>query len=250
VPEPPLYDEIGPGYPATRRADPRIAAAIERALGEARTIVNVGAGTGNYEPTDREVTAVEPSAAMIVQRPPGAAPCVQAGAEELPFSDDAFDAAMAVMTIHHWHDLGRGLAELRRVARDRVVVFTWDPAVAGTLWLAAEYLPEFAEVETLRFPPPREVADALGGGEVLSVPIPADCHDGFIEAFWARPEAYLDPAVRAGMSGMAALEPDVVQRGISRLRADLESGAWDRRHGHLRQRESLELGYRLVVARP
>ena len=247
--EPPLYDEIGPGYPATRREDPRIAAAIEEALGDARTVVNVGAGTGNYEPRERDVTAAEPSAAMIAQRPPGAAPCVRAAAEDLPFGDGAFDAAMAVMTIHHWRDVGRGLAELRRVARDSVVVFTWDPALAGTLWLAAEYLPEFAALETMRFPPPGEIADALGGGDVRAVPIPADCRDGFIEAFWARPEAYLDPAVRAGMSGMAALDPDVVQRGITRLRADLDSGAWDRRHGHLRERESLELGYRLVVAR-
>ena len=245
-----LYDEIGPNYPATRRADPRIAAAIEEALGAARTVVNVGAGTGNYEPSAREVTAVEPNAAMIARRPPGAAPCVQASAEELPFPDASFDAAMAVMTIHHWDDVGRGLDELRRVARGPVVVFTWDPALAGTQWLTSEYLPQLIELDTMRFLPPAEVATALGGGDVRPVPVPRDCRDGFIEAYWARPEAYLEPAVRAGMSGMVQLDQGVVERAMDRLRADLESGEWDRRHGELRGRDELDLGYRLVVAPP
>ena len=244
----PLYDRIGHGYPATRRADPRIAAAILDALGDARTVVNVGAGTGNYEPAGREVLAVEPSAAMIAQRPAGAAPCLQASAEDLPLEDGSFDAATALMTVHHWSDLGAGLAELRRVARSRIVIFTWDAAPAAVSWLSREYLPELGELDLFRFPSPGELAESLGGAEVRTIPIPRDCQDGFIEAFWARPEAYLDPAVRAGMSGMRALAPEVVERGIGRLRADLESGEWDRRHGRLRELAELDLGYRLVVS--
>jgi len=245
-----LYDEIGEGYPRTRRADPRIAALIDHALGDACTVVNVGAGTGNYEPSGRDVTAVEPSAAMIAQRPPGAAPVVQGSAEALGFDEDAFDAAMALMTLHHWDDIPRGLAELRRVARKRIVIFTWDPAMAGTQWLTAEYLPALGEIDLFKFPSPAEIAEALGGAEVNTVPVPRDCQDGFIEAFWARPEAYLDPEVRAGMSGMMALAPEAVERGIGSLRADLESGDWERRHGHLRRLDELDLGYRLVVATP
>ncbi len=244
----PLYDRIGPGYEATRRADPRIAAAILDALGPARSVVNVGAGTGNYEPSDREVLAVEPSAAMIAQRPPGAAPCVQGSAEHLPLEDASFDAATALMTVHHWTDLDAGLAELRRVARSRIVIFTWDGTPGALSWLANDYLPELGEIDLFRFPSPVELAEALGGAEVRRIPIPSDCHDGFIEAFWARPEAYLDARVRAGMSGMRALDPSVLERGIGRLREDLASGEWDRRHGHLRRLAELDLGYRLVVA--
>ena len=244
----PLYDEIGEGYPRTRRADPRIAALIDHALGDARTVVNVGAGTGNYEPAQREVTAVEPSAAMIAQRPPGAAPAVQGSAEALPFADDAFDAAMALMTLHHWDNFPRGLAELRRVARERIVILTWDPATAGTQWLTAEYLPELGQIDLFRFPRPAEIAGALVGAEVIHVPLPHDCEDGFIEAFWARPEAYLEPEVLAGMSGMRLLDPTVRERGLARLGADLDSGEWERRHGHLRELDQLDLGYRLVVA--
>ena len=246
--ERPLYDEIGEGYPRTRRADPRIAARIDQALGDARTVINVGAGTGSYEPAGRDVTAVEPSAAMIAQRPPGAAPAVQGSAEALPFCDDSFDAAMAAMTIHHWGDIPRGLAELRRVARDRVVIFTWDPATAGTQWLTAEYLPELGQIDLFRFPRPAEIAAALTGADVIPVPIPQDCQDGFIEAFWARPEAYLDPEVLAGMSGMRMLDPVVRELGLARLSADLDSGDWEHRHGHLRELDELDLGYRLVVA--
>lgn len=246
--ERPLYDAIGDGYATTRRPDPRIAAAIDRALRDARSVVNVGAGSGSYEPADREVTAVEPSAAMIAQRPPGAAPAVQAVAEALPFDDASFDAALATMTLHHWDDAWRGLAELRRVARDRVVILTWDPAVAGASWLIADYLPELLALDLFRFPEAAAIASALGGAEVWPVPIPSDCRDGFIEAFWARPEAYLDPAVRAGMSGMRQLGAAVVEPAMRRLAADLDSGAWDRRHGHLREQDELDLGYRLVVA--
>jgi SAM-dependent methyltransferase len=244
--EGPLYDRIGGGYATTRRADPRLAAAIERALGDARTVVNVGAGAGSYEPDGREVTAVEPSATMIGQRAPGAAPAVRAAAEDLPFENGSFDAAMAVMTLHHWDDWRLGLAELRRVARQRVVLMTWDPQEQSHFWLTAEYLPELHRLDLFRFPSPEEIAAELGGGEITTLPIPRDCRDGFIEAFWARPEAYLDPVVLEGMSGMRALDPEVRQRGIARLRADLESGEWDRRHGHLREQKEMDLGYRLV----
>ena len=246
--EPPLYDRIGDGYPATRQPDPRIAEAIERGLGAARTVLNVGAGTGSYEPRDREVTAVEPSAAMIAQRSAGSAKAIQAPAEELPFPDRSFDAAMAVMTVHHWSDLERGLSELRRVARDRVVIFTWDPGTAGEGWLARDYLPELTELDVFRFAPPHEIARALGGAQVEPFPLPRDCRDGFIEAWWARPEAYLDPVVRAGCSGFRALDPAAVERATQSLSRDLDSGEWDNRHGALRSLRSLDLGNRLVVA--
>lgn len=245
-----LYDRIGRGYARTRRADPRIAAAIEAALGGARSVVNVGAGAGSYEPRDRDVTAVEPSREMIDQRPPGSAPVRRAAAEALPFEDDSFDAALACMTVHHWDDLDLGLAELCRVARERIVIFTWDPGVAARSWLTTEYLPELRELDLFRFESPSELGRRLGWrAELLTVPIPADCEDGFIEAFWARPEAYLDPVVREGMSGMRAIDQDVVAVAMTRLTADLASGAWDRRHGALRDLTECDLGYRLVVAR-
>jgi len=211
--------------------------------------VNVGAGTGNYEPRAREVTAVEPSAAMIAQRRGDAAPAVRAPAEALPLGDNSFDAAMAVMTLHHWDDVPRGLAELGRVARDRVVIFTWDPALAAASWLQTDYLPEIAVLDSMRFPAPADLARALGGrSEILPVPIPHDCEDGFLEAWWARPQAFLDPAVRAGTSAMAQLPAWVLNPALERLRADLESGVWHRRHGHLLDLDELDLGYRLLVA--
>lgn len=214
-------------------------------------MVNVGAGTGSYEPADLDVTAVEPAQAMIDQRPPDSAPCVRATAEALPFADSGFDAALASMTVHHWDDLDRGLAELRRVSRDRIVIFTWDPEVAAESWLTADYLPELRELDLFRFDSPAALAERLGGdARVEAVPIPADCRDGFIEAFWARPEAYLDPVVRDGMSGMRAMDQAVVTRAMARLEADLRGGEWDRRHGHLRALAELDLGYRLVLAAP
>lgn len=243
------YDQIGVGYPRTRQGDPRIAAAVEDALGDARTLVNVGAGTGSYEPADREVTAVEPSQAMVAQRPPGAAPAVLARAEHLPFPDDAFDAALASMTVHHWDDVALGLAEMRRVARDRIVILTWDPEVSYDSWLTREYLPGLRDVDLLEFVSPRELAGMLGGAEVRPVPIPADCGDGFIEARWARPEAYLDPVVRDGCSGLRAMDPEALTAGMERLEADLRSGAWDERHAHLRGESERDMGYRLVVGK-
>jgi SAM-dependent methyltransferase len=240
------YDSIGRTYTATRQTDPRIAARIWAALGDARTVVNVGAGTGNYEPPDREVTAVEPSEVMIAQRAPGAAPAVRASAEQLPFGDDAFDAAMAVLTLHHWSDWRAGCAELRRVARDRVVVFSWDPTYRGRMWLSAEYFPTFSWQDVREFPSLRAQATALQA-TVEVVPVPWDCRDGFFSAFWRRPEAYLDPAVRAGISTMARREDELAD-GIARLRSDLESGEWARRHADLLDLEELDLGYRLLVA--
>jgi SAM-dependent methyltransferase len=242
------YDAIGRTYTATRGTDPRIAARIWDALGDARTVVNVGAGTGSYEPPDRDVTAVEPSAVMIAQRPPGAAPAVQASAEALPFDDASFDAAMAVLTLHHWSDLRAGCAELRRVARDRVVVFSWDPAYVGRMWLGPEYFPRYSREDAEGFPSLADQAAALSA-EVEVVPIPWDCRDGFFSAFWRRPEAYLDPAVRAGISTLAKRSEDELAEGLARLRADLESGAWARRHADLLQRDELDLGYRLLVGR-
>ena len=242
---PTLYDDIGRGYARHRQTEPRIAARIDDALGDARTVVNVGAGTGSYEPADRDVTAVEPSATMIAQRPPDAAPVVQAGAEALPFEDGAFDAALAVLTVHHWGDWRRGIAEVRRVAR-RAVVLTWDPAFDG-FWLTQDYLPEVLAADRRDFPPIGALADALGGADVQTVPIPWDCVDGNGSAHWRRPEAYLDPDVRAATS-MFARAGDALQPGLARLAADLDSGAWRERYGHLLALDEADLGYRLVVS--
>ncbi len=241
------YERHGLTYARNRRADPRIEARIHAALGDARTVLNVGAGSGSYEPADREVLAVEPSPTMRAQRPPGAAPAIDARAEELPFDDGSFDAAMACVTIHHWEPPEAGLAELRRVARGPVVVFTFDlehlPA-----W-QPELLAEGIELELPRFPAIAEVERALGGRtRVEHIPTPADCADGFFEAFWARPEALLDPAIRASQSMWTLLGPGVEDRIVDRLAAALDSGAWDAEHGQLRERESFDGSLRLVVS--
>ncbi|MFF4101232.1 class I SAM-dependent methyltransferase [Streptomyces sp. NPDC001903] len=239
------YDRIGIGYKNVRRPDPRLGALIRQALGGARTVVNVGAGAGSYEPEDAEVTAVDPSQVMLDQHPGPRK--VKAGAEELPFADGAFDAAMAVLTVHHWPDPHRGLRELRRVSR-RQAVFTWDPEHRPELWVVEEYLPEIRELDGARFTPLAEVVQAMDAHTVLPFPIPHDFTDGFQSAHWRRPEAYLDPAVRAASSTFATLPPSVVEPAMERLRADLASGAWQRRHAHLLGRESVDYGYRLVVA--
>jgi SAM-dependent methyltransferase len=243
----PLYDTIGVGYTVVRREDPRIAARIRGALGDARTLLNVGAGAGAYEPGELEVTAVEPSAVMRAQRPEGAAPAIDARAERLPFPDGSFDAAMAVLSDHHWEDHDRGLDELRRVARRRVVLFTWEPGTVLDSWLVRDYFPGFARLCPRGYAL-EQALERLGGGRIETVPIPHDCRDGFLHAYWRRPHAYLDPGVRAGISVFPRLEPDEVEDGLTRLAADLHSGDWTRRHGGLLDLDELDLGYRLVVA--
>ncbi len=243
-----LYDTIGATYTVTRRTEPRIAAQVWAALGDARTVLNVGAGTGSYEPPGRDVTAVEPSAVMRAQRPVGAPPCVDASAESLPFEDQSFDAAMAIATIHHWPDPVAGLREMRRVAR-RVVVFTHDTTTAGWLakfWLTRDYLPEFAELVAGR-PTVGELAGAIGA-RIEPVLIPWDCADGFFEAYWRRPEAYLDENVRRGISGWARVGPQAEQRAVRSLRADLVSGRWTERNNDLVNLDAAELGLRLLIA--
>jgi hypothetical protein len=239
------YDTIGRTYNETRGEDPRIAAVLHAALGDARTVVNVGAGTGAYEPRDRWVLAIEPSETMIAQRPQSAAPVVRARAESLPLADDTVDAAMATMTVHHWGDWRAGIAEMRRVARRRLVVWSFDPEAIDRLWLVSDYIPQLIDYERVRCPPVDELAEAMGGARVEPVPIPRDCRDGLLAAFYARPERYLDPIVRAGMSPFATLE---AHAGLKRLADDLDSGAWEERHGHVRELSELEAGYRLFVA--
>ena len=243
-----LYDTIGGGYDAHRRPDPRLAAAIIAALGPASSVVNVGAGAGSYEPDDRTVLAVEPSAAMLRQRPHGAAPAVQASATELPFRDGAFAAALAVLTVHHWPDRARGLDELARVARERVVIVTWDPRARVAFWLVDDYFPEIPAIDRRIFPTLDEFARALGPIDVRPLPIPHDCVDGFLGAYWRRPESYLDAGVRGAISTFTKLADADVESGLARLRADLADGTWERRHGHVRGRDAVDLGYRLVVA--
>jgi SAM-dependent methyltransferase len=243
-----VYDRIGGGYAARRREDPRIARAIWAALGDASSVVNVGAGAGSYEPRDRRVVAVEPSATMIAQRPPGAGPAIQAVAERLPFADDEFDAAMAVLTIHHWSDRTRGLLELKRVARERVVLFIRDPAANRSWWLY-DYFPATERLVAGRETGLEQVAAVLGQLEVIPVPIPAACRDGFEAAFWRRPHAYLDPLAVRGMSALALIPDADRDAGQRALRADLESGVWRERFGELLARDELDLGYRVVIAR-
>lgn len=240
-----LYDAIGIGYEHYRRPDRRIATAVVDALGDAATVVNVGAGAGSYEPADRSVVAVEPSFAMIRQRPAGSAPVVQASATHLPFRDAVFAAALAVLTVHHWADRVRGLTELARVAQHRLVIVTWDPATSG-FWLVEDYFPTIVEIDRQLFPPMEEFHQALGTIEVRPLPVPYDCTDGFLGAYWQRPHAYLDPGVRGAISTFAKISD--VESGLRRLRGDLVDGTWERRYGHLMRQSELDLGYRLVIA--
>lgn len=239
----PLYDRIGRGYSARRKPDARIAEAILRALGNAGTVVNVGAGAGAYEPTDRQVVAVEPSMTMIAQRGTASAPVVQASATALPFGDDCFDAALAVLTVHHWPDRQLGLSELRRVARSRIVVLTWDRASPG-FWLT-DYFPEILDIDRRIFPASGDFKQALGAVSVEAVPIPHDCTDGFLGAYWRRPAAYLDDRVRSAISTFSKLSG--IKSALDRLNTDLESGEWERRYGELLTKTELDLGYRLIV---
>jgi ubiquinone/menaquinone biosynthesis C-methylase UbiE len=239
-----LYQQVAATYSSTRRADPRIAALIEDALGDARSVANVGAGTGSYEPTGREVIAIEPSEAMIGQRPHGAARAICATAEALPLDDDSVDAAMAILSSHHWADPPAGLREMVRVARRRALVLTWDNSQSSRFWLTRDYVPAFACLPTMTID---ETAAWLGGAELTPVPLPHDCTDGFYHAYWRRPEAYIDENVRANISVFWKLDPDEVNDGIARLRADLESGRWHERNGDLLDLDEVDYGYRLLV---
>jgi SAM-dependent methyltransferase len=250
APPAPVYDRIGEQYHRGRREDPRIAARIWAALGDASPVLNVGAGSGSYEPRDRPVASVEPSSVMLAQRSPDAAPAVRATAEALPFRDNAFGAAMGVLTVHHWRDRARGLAEMRRVARGPVVLFTRDPRPVPSWWLH-HYFPATARLEASRATPTEALAEMLGGRlEVTPVPIPADCTDGFNAAYWRRPRAYLDPEVWRPMSALALIGEADRGQGIRRLEADLDSGEWDRRWGHLLALDELDLGYQVITVRP
>jgi SAM-dependent methyltransferase len=246
------YDAKGAGYAGHRRPDPRIEAMVLAALGEARTVLNVGAGAGSYEPRDRHVIAIEPSDVMAAQRPPELAPAIRASAGSLPLRDGSVDAAMAVLSIHHWDAAQEaGVRELRRVARGPVVILTYDPRVSGRMWLAAEYAPEVAALDDRIFPVPERVAGWLGGEvRVEPVPVPRDCTDWMFGSFWSHPERVLDPVARANTSGFARIDQGVVERAVTRLAADLESGAWDERHGELRRLEAYDAGLRLIIATP
>jgi SAM-dependent methyltransferase len=237
------YDVIGLNYAELRKPDPRIAAAIEEALGQAETVLNVGAGTGSYEPIDRRVTAVEPSLEMIRKRSTSAANAIQASAEQLPFDDNAFDVAMAILTVHHWSDKEAGLREMRRVTRGRIVLLTFDPAQRP--WLT-DYLPELVRLDEVQMPAMCDYERWLGAVRVTPVLVPHDCTDGFLYAYWRRPTAYLDPKIRSGSSSFWAISG--FEGGLERLRQDLETGEWQRRYAELLALDAYDAGYRLVLA--
>jgi SAM-dependent methyltransferase len=244
------YDVIGAEYAATRREDPRLAALIHAALGDAQTVVNVGAGAGSYEPRDRHVVAVEPSEVMIAQRDPSLPPAIASGAYPLPFEDQSMDAAMAILTIHHWdEDQERGVRELRRVARGPVVILTIDAGVSERMWLMADYLPEVAELDRRIFPTHETLARWLGGEvEAREVPVPRDTPDWSLGSFWAHPERVLDAQARNSTSGFARMPPEVVDRVVKEVERDLQDGTWDARHGRLRELDDYDAGLRLLVS--
>lgn len=239
------YDQIGLTYADLRRPDARIGALIDQHLGAAETVLNVGAGAGNYEPQTRRVTALEPSATMIAQRRHGAEAVLQGTAEALPFDDDSFDAAMASLTVHHWSDLAKGLSEMRRVTRGPIVILTFDPNFAG-IWLN-DYFPALATLDDRNMPALDAYAPHVGPVDIHTVPIPHDCTDGFLYAYWRRPAAYLDTKARTAMSSFHALGD--VSEGLKRLETDLTSGRWHEQNADLLTRDTLDCGYRLIVTR-
>jgi SAM-dependent methyltransferase len=246
------YDSIGRGYARTRREDPSFRACIHAALGNARTVVNVGAGAGSYEPSSLHVVAIEPSDVMAAQRPRHLAPPIRAGAGSLPLRDGSVDAAMAILTLHHWDgERERGVRELRRVATGPVVILTYDPRISGAMWLMADYLPEIAALDNDIFPLPEVLAGWVGGRvTITSVPIPRDTPDWMLGSFWAHPERVLDAEARAATSGFARMPSDVVDRAVAGVSRDLANGSWDRAHGELRSLDAYDAGLRLVVGLP
>lgn len=243
------YDKIGIGYAKNRRADPRIAAQIHQALSAMNSIVNVGAGGGSYEPEAMDLIAVEPSQRMIDQRPPSAAPAIQGNAESLPFPDDRFDASMSALSIHHWVDLPAGLREMRRVSQKRIVLFTFIPDAGEAFWLTQDYFPEFAEEDRRIFPSLKQLSLYLDVPLVSEVvPIPHDIRDGFQGAYWRRPQSYLDPDKRASISSFARRDSSELREGLTRLSRDLEDGSWNKKYGSCLDRDSIDLGYRIVIA--
>lgn len=245
----PAYDTMGRGYRAVRHPDPRLASQIACALGGSQTVVNVGAGAGSYEPVDRWVLAVEPSSVMIAQRPPGAAPVLHCAVEDLPLADRTVDAAMAILTVHHWPDVEAGLRQLLRVVRRRIVIVTMDVPVLARLWIIEDYLPELLGQHTARFPSIMRLCEILPNSAAQVLSVPRDCTDGFLAALWARPHALLDPATRAATSPWYDLPAATVQAALTRLQRDLQDGTWQQRYGDLLERSELDVGLRLITSR-
>ncbi|MEO1231663.1 MAG: methyltransferase domain-containing protein [Myxococcota bacterium] len=245
------YDRIGESYGALRREDPFFRERIHAALGDARSVVNVGAGTGSYEPRDRHIVAVEPSDVMAGQRPRELAPAIQAWADHLPLRSQSVDAAMAILSLHHWDGTQReGVAEMRRVARGPVVIMTYDPRVSSRMWLMADYLPELAELDRAIFPEPEEIAGWLGRARIETLPIPGDTPDRMLGSFWRHPERVLDPRARQATSGFARQPESVIERVVTQIESDLRDGTWDRKYGHLRTLSELDVGLRLIAGDP
>lgn len=245
------YDQLGKKYSSHRQTDERIAQYVYTELADAKTILNVGSGAGSYEPPDKYVIAVEPSVAMRQQRLDNKrVPAINAKADNLPFDDHSFDASMAIVTVHHWPDLDKGLKEIRRVTKHQVVIMTFDPGQLDSFW-NAEYFPEVIEVEKARYPTIAAIKDSLGGQcKVISIPIPLDCKDGFQEAFYGRPEAFLDKEIRLSQSAWGFIPDEVQEEMVRRLKTDLENGNWDKKYGHLRTQKTFTCALKLIVSIP
>lgn len=242
-----VYNKIGMDYAQKRQSDPRLAALIHAQIPGLNSVLNVGAGAGSYEPENKNLIALEPSWRMIGQRPEGAAPCVCAVAEHLPFPDNSFEAGLALLTVHHWANMERGLDELQRVISKRLVIHTWDPAATEHYWLINDYIPELLELDAARFMKIEDLIAKFNTARLITVPIPDDCTDGFLGAYWARPQAYFDPVVKSGISSFQQISQSALDRGLSRLKTDLDNGLWLRRYAELAHKKKIDLGYRLIV---